>query len=315
MSNRISYTRDGFLRRVSMSHDASLFVIVEGKVHDPYFVDKICGSSQLVSQARYEVRSVTQIESGSGTYAGGKAPVVSLFDHCKSSGKLSQRNSSGWKRIAFIVDRDAQHLTGGRRRSPHLIYTRFADCEAHIFSESNETEALAVAASLDHDEASDLVAFLGDWRKALADDWRPWIELCYVAEAARSRTQWVGLGKASSLIHKGPDHRTLDNDALVAAMQAVEDTSLFSGERFKEIRLSIMKKIDRIYIRGNEYTLLKGKWLPDQLTLLVAGFFDNAGGEWNKVGFKASVTRCYASNLDMTKPGASEIRAKLEALL
>ena len=301
-----------------MSHEKSLFVIVEGKVNDPRFADKICMSSQVIAKAGYEIRSITQVESAPGSYTGGKSAVLDLFDYYKSTGKLSQRNSSGWKKIAFIVDRDAQHLTGGRRCSRHVIYTKYADCEAHIFFNSNEVEALALAASIDNNEAIELKAFLGDWCNGLANDWRQWIELCYVGEAARSRTPLVGLGKARSMIHDGPRYRTIDPGKLTNARQAVEATSLYSAQQFQQIRALILGKIDRIYKRGRGFTLLKGKWLPAQLTSLVKDFFSNPSGadyDWNQTGFKESATRCYAAYLNTDRPATRDMKLKLEALI
>lgn len=295
-----------------MSQDA-LFVIVEGKVADPYFAEKLCQSSTAILRVGYQVHMITQIKSPSGAYAGGKDAVLSYYEYCSRAGKLTQRNSSGQKRLAFIVDRDAQQLTGGMRRSRHVVYTYYADTEALVFSESNEAESLALAASLDKVTTNSLLTFLGDWRSLLADAWRPWIELCCLASAARSRT-WVGFGKAQSLIHDGPLHRNLDTAKLAVAERAVEDTSLFTGAVFVSLRKSVLEKVHRVYQQGNGATLLKGKWLPAQLTLVVKQFFPDAG-DWDEEGFRESVRRCYEANLSFDGPGARQMRDKLEALL
>jgi hypothetical protein len=150
------------LRRISISYQASLFIIVEGKVHDPYFIDKLCQNSEAIKKSGFEIRLIGQIASDGGTYAGGKHAVLDFFEHCKIAGKLVQRNKGGYRSIAFVVDRDTQQITGGMRRSPHVIYTFYADVEAHIFAESNEAEALAAAASLDSTSAADLLRSLGD---------------------------------------------------------------------------------------------------------------------------------------------------------
>lgn len=248
-----------------------------------------------------------------GTSAGGKEAAIAFYEYCSRQGRLNQQNSTGRKHLAFIVDRDAQQLTGGMRRSRHVVYTYYADAEAHIFAESDEMEALAVAVSLDKAIAVDLLTFLGDWRSALADAWRPWIELCCLAIVVRSRT-WVGFGKAESLVHDGPLKRNLNAEKFNNAMSAVRATSLFAGQDFDSLYRDLMEKIDLDYRRGNGALLLKGKWLPVQLTLMVGKYFTDPN-DWDEVGFRESIRRCYAANLILTGPGTTQMRRKLESIL
>lgn len=208
MTRRLRFTRAGFLRRIAMSYDTALFVLVEGKVYDPYFVHKVCASSAHLVREGYDIKLISQIGTNRGIYAAGKDAVLAYYDYCRRARKLTQINSKGKRSIAFFVDRDYQQITGGMRRSPHVIYTRSADVEAEIFANANELHALAMAASLDLATATDLANALGDWREVLANDWREWIELCYVAEAVRSRVR--GFASGTSRIHNGPRNRTLD---------------------------------------------------------------------------------------------------------
>lgn len=316
VNKKPGFSRAGYLHRIYMSYHASLFVIVEGIDHDRYLVDKICRSSKLIKERGYEVRHVKQIRQARGVASGGKSAVLSFYDYCRRSCKLTQSNSGGSRSICFFVDRDGQQITGGMRRSPHVIYTKLADSEAHIFSDSDETEALAAAASLDRQTAEKLISQIGDWKRNLATAWRPWIEECYVAEAVRSRC-WVGFGPVSSRVHKGADSRTLDAVALNAAQEAIKGSALITGPKYDTVRSKILHKIAKVYESGNQATFLKGKWLPAQLTYCVAEHFDGLGlgDEWNKSSFRTSVIYCYLANLDILSTNVVELCGLLESLL
>lgn len=317
MTRRLQYTRDAFLKRVAMSYDTTVFLLVEGKVFDPYFAEIICAGSAKLRRIGYEIRLVNQIKTKSGGSAGGKEAILGFFDYCKNAGKLRQENAAGDRILAFMVDRDAQHITGGLKRSPHLIYTVYADVEAHMFFESDEVEALSLAASLDAASAAELLAALGDWRRDVAEIWRPWIELCCAAEATHSRC-WVGFGSARSLIHDGKHCGILDSTKLTKATKAIRDTSPLDDTSYNSRVSLVMSKIATIFEKDQQASLLKGKWLPSQLAIRVDAFFKSSSDgdcEWHAKGFAESVTRCYAAKLQRDSPGIRRMRARLEAAL
>lgn len=316
MNGRLAFTAAAFARRVEMSYQKRIFIVVEGKEHDRYFVDKLCRSSDHIGQGRYEICLASQINRRGATSAGGKESVLSLHDYYRRSHKLVQKNSAGPRSICFFVDRDAQQITGGMRRSPHIIYTLLADVEAHIFADANEVEAIAAAASLDLPLAEEVVNYIGDWRQDLADSWRPWIEECYVAQAVRARC-WVGFGQAASRIHTGPNFRSLDNSLLQQARISIERCSPLSGTAFSARRNKVIQKIARVYSSGKQSSLLKGKWLPSHITLAVEGYFNASvwPDGWNSNSFKESVTRCYLANLDTASGNPIRLRKALEALV
>lgn len=298
-----------------MSYDTSLFVIVEGKVYDPYFVEKICVSSPAIMTCGYEVKLISQISMANGVYASGKDAALAYYDYCRANRKLTQSNSKGTRSIAFFIDRDCQQVTGGMRRSPHVIYTRAADVEAEIFSDAHEVAALAMAASLDMPTAIELKESLGDWRSDLATDWRKWIELCYLAEAVRARSR--GFGSPTSRIHTGPRHRTLDPMALAGVEAEIARTTLLPPAEYTKTHTRIMGKINKIYLSGQQAGLLNGKWLPAQLTMAVEDFFEGGADQidWHKEDFKGSVLRCYEANLNPASTGAIQLRTSFERLL
>jgi hypothetical protein len=299
-----------------MSHDNSIFIVVEGKVTDRYFLEKLCSAEPSVQRAGYEIYMVEQISDENGQASGGKDAVLALFDYCKDERKLAQKNSGGVRSVAFVLDRDSEHITGGKKRSPHLLYTYYADSEAHAFLEGDLIGALQPAASLDRATAVEVVNGLGNWAEKLADDWRPWIEQCYLAKALRSRT-WVGFGVPHSLVHDGPMRRELDAKQLAAAKAAVRDTSLYSGAKYARIEKKVLENIDQVYASGRGYELLKGKWLASQLTgLIEVGFADpkQSADAWDNEHLRNMIAKFLLSFLDVDARGSLYIRKKLVGL-
>ncbi|MGY1784677.1 hypothetical protein [Geodermatophilus sp. SYSU D00698] len=284
---------------------------MEGKNYDRYFTQRLCDGSARLSQRGFEVRTVGQVLGDNS--AGGKTSALAIFDHAKRSSKLSQSNARGRRSVAFVLDRDAQHITGGRRRSPHVIYTEYADTEAQAFHTSHEVNALANSASLDARSAEVVVRNLGDWRTQLANDWRSWIELCYVAEATRARC-WVGFSHDTSKVHTGRFARTPNPSALAAAEVAIKQTSVLSADAFETLRSKILAKIDAVYMAGQQSSLLRGKWLPRQLAHQVSSILSKGSHPWHSDGFHESVTRCYMAHIQVGRAKNKRMVKKLEAL-
>ena len=137
-----------------------------------------------------------------------------------------------------------------------------------------------------------------------------------MAEAVRSRC-WVGFGAAQSQVHTKPGYRILDDEALERARKDVKDTSLMSEAEYVDVRTKILRKLDALYAVETQSSLLKGKWLPGQLTYEVANYFDalEMSDDWNRHNFRPSVTSCYLSNLDMSTDNICNLRESFELLL
>lgn len=312
---RLTFSRAAYLRRVAMSYDKSIFVIAEGKDYDRYFIEKVFDGSPRLRRAGYEIKLVSQI-SHNGASSGGKAAVIAFYEYCKDEQKLVQSNSGGRRAMCFFVDRDTQHITGGKKRSPHVVYTVLADVEAHAIMDADQVDSLASAASLDRATARLLATGIRGWATDLADIWRPWIEECYVAEGTRARC-WVGFGSVSSRIHSGARCDALVKEKLAHARTEIARTTLLSAALYKIRRREILAKVDKVYATGGQASLLKGKWLPTVLARRVGAFFastDSPDG-WNSESFKAVLVRCFLANLRQDAPNIRRLRTQFEGLL
>ncbi|MGW6058696.1 hypothetical protein [Streptomyces sp. NPDC055189] len=289
----------------------SLFVIVEGKDLDARFYDCVCGSSSWIEAAGYQVWLAEQLkDDATGVAAGGKKAVLAHFDYFKASGKLSVTSSSGKHAISFMVDRDNDDVSGGKRRSPHVIYTDMFDVESEAFVHGKDEVALAGALSLDASSASLLATDLNDWIKDLANAWREWITLCTLAKAAGSgcdvgfrRESWVNI----------PKYGAVEPIKLAAAEAKVVASTRRTPVEFNAISARVRGRINSCYSKGSGYRLLKGKWLSSYLTYRVKDYFGSAPVHYGS--FTDSVARDYLAACDFRENWANYYRDRLEALI
>ncbi|MFE1285982.1 hypothetical protein [Streptomyces sp. NPDC058751] len=310
MSRRLSYNRSAFARRVQISQD-SLFVIVEGKDLDARFYDRVCDSSTSIETAGYQIWLAEQLKDDvTGAVAGGKKAVLAHYDYFKTAKKLSVTSSSGKHSIAFMIDRDNDDLSGGKKRSPHVIYTEMFDVEAEAFVRGNDEEALAGILSLDSASASQLAADLKGWVKDLADTWREWVTLCTVAKAVGAGCD-VGFGRESWV--NNPKYGSAESVKLAAAEAKISASTRRTSAEFNAISTRVRGRINSCYSRGHSYRLLKGKWLAPYLVYRVKGHFGSAPVHYG--GVEDSVARAYLATCDFRENWVNYYRDRLEALI
>ncbi|WP_430378256.1 hypothetical protein [Streptomyces sp. B1-3] len=289
----------------------SLFVIVEGKNLDARFYDRVCASSTAIEAAGYQVWLAEQLSDDStGVVAGGKKAVVAHFDYFKATGKLTVTSSAGKHSIAFMVDRDNDDISGGRRRSPHVIYTDMFDVEAEVFFRGNDEEALAISLSLDSASVRQLVADLGDWIGDLASAWKEWITLCVAAKAVGAGCN-VGFGRQSWI--NIPKYGAADAIKVAAAEKQIEASARRTPAQFTAITARVRGRINSCYGKGDGRRLVKGKWLAPYLMHRVQDHFGSAPVSYD--GFEDSIARAYLAACDFSQRWAEYYRGRLESLI
>ncbi|MFJ8362760.1 hypothetical protein [Streptomyces sp. NPDC093984] len=288
----------------------SLFVIVEGKDLDARFYDRICGSSAKVEAAGYQVWLAEQLKDDvTGVAAGGKKAVLAHFEFFKASGKLTVTSSSGKRSMAFMVDRDNEDVSGGKKRSPHVIYTDMFDVEAEVFIRGSDQEALAGILSLDSASVSQLVTDLSGWVMDLADAWREWITLCVIAKATGAGCD-VGFGRESWV--NNPKYGAVEAVKLAAAAQKVATSTRRSATEYSAISSRVRRRINSCYSKGHGYRLIKGKWLAPYLMHRVKSHFGSAPVSYKSV--EDSLARAYLAACDFREMWADHYRDRLELL-
>ena len=84
--------------------------------------------------------------------------------------------------IGFLVDKDIDDILRRKRRSPHVVYTKYYDVENHIFAAGDLREAAASSASLNRQSLSTVMPNSAVWCKSKADIWRDWVKVCVLAK-------------------------------------------------------------------------------------------------------------------------------------
>lgn len=234
--------------------------------------------------------------------------MLSFFDFCKKKNKLRVPSPLGDRILTFCLDRDNEQVTGGGRRSPHILYTRQSDVEAEIFSHGFTADVLMSALSLDRATAQSVIRNLGDWRFELASSWRGWIELCCLAKSLSARCD-VGFGHESSINQGkyGPTDAALE----ASARSRVVARSRLTAERTQATEKRIALKIATAYSSGTPQDLLKGKWLPAFLEHKMKMHFAGAPIAWN--GFTSTIKALMIHTIDYSDGWANPYRLRLES--
>lgn len=305
--SRISYTTRGFLRRVQMSRD-SIFLIVEGRNHDRIFYDRICHSSEVLRSAGYQIWLSEQASDGHG----GKQAMLKMFDYCRRSSNLAFQNQTsvtGRTALIFCLDRDGDHVSGGMKRSPHVVYTRSADVENEIFTEGRDVDALATALSLDKAAAESLLTRIGDWRNILSTLLRSWIELCALAQKLSAHVGGIGWA-SNSAVNGSSNFDEIDAVAVAKQRSKILAKSQFDADSSLERERQVLKRIDREYRLGRGWELVKGKWVPRFLERSVCQALGDQPADLKH--FRLVVTKLYLSNIDFSAAWSQHYRQAFE---
>lgn len=295
----------GFRRRVQISR-YSLHIVVEGQNFDSAYYGLIAEGSSSASTLGYVITRIDTIGLG-----GGKASVLKLFGSMKRSGHLIQRVSSGTRVVVFMLDRDAERVLGGSKRSPHVYYTNGYDVESDIISHGSDFKALSWAASLAPIDSREIARRLSGWRSHAAELWRDWLFLCCVSHK---------LGVACEATFKS---KSKINLAIFGSVQTGEyerirrqilTRSGLSAIEFEIVEQTIQRRLEKLYSRGDGELLVKGKWYPAYLKYRLASEKTSSGPVNARDLEKVAVTS-YLASLDVSDVWATRYIAGFDRLL
>ncbi|MCU1622914.1 MAG: hypothetical protein JWL79_1759 [Frankiales bacterium] len=254
-----------------MSRRTALWILIEGRITDAAFYDRLLAANAKASAVGFDVRLVETLKMSPayGGAAGGKQRALKLFDYFKRTRKLTQMNRAGTRRIVFMLDRDLDFLTGSNRRSDHVIYTSARDAEAELHINGDLPAALGTALSLTGAEQRKVAKHVGDHVRALADSWVEWIRIGALVAGLRPYPCAIRPGKVSA-IHVSA-YGSLDL-AKLAQVQA----DIIANAQVQNVstrRKFIENRVAAFYSRGEQHLLVKGKWLPAHLNHVVRSAF------------------------------------------
>ncbi|CAM3837231.1 hypothetical protein ACXYTP_17255 [Tsukamurella ocularis] len=260
-SPKLAREVSAFVRRVQMSRETSLFVIVEGRASDRPFYERILRCSPKLA-GKFQIVLAEQV-SISGVCAGGKPAALKLFQHLDERGSLRQANASGDRTIVFMLDRDLDHVQGVAETSPNVIYTRSSDVESEIIINADliESTALSYGVTIEDIGFPERILNAPRW---IASEWEEWILLGILAGRAKARIggRFRGIPK----LLDGPNSE-LDMDAVEKVKNELIRAIGPAGVRqYEEVRTSL----DGIFSSGSYWLLVKGRWMYEVIDRLVS---------------------------------------------
>lgn len=294
-----------FAQRVKMGKKR-LWVLVEGREHDTAFYDRLVHSHPKAREGGHGVRLSEQIQLN-GKSAGGKTFAYELHDYFASENYLAQSTRDGTRQIAFALDRDLDHIDGSLRESEHIIYTHALDVEAEILINGDMQRAVSSAYSITTESAARIVSSGVTLASELAELWRAWITLGVVSAHCGMHNE-IRFGKKSTVNSDlfGP----VDEEKLTS----IEDRifrAIESEKKSQQIAIAV-SEVDAHYSSGNEWRLIKGKWLVSYVSYLAKNKLEKPFAQNTQA---ATVARTCLETLDFSKNWAEHYRERLTLLL
>jgi hypothetical protein len=255
-----------FAMRVKMGTD-QLWLIVEGRSHDRAFYDRVLEGHHLARAGGYSIRLAEQIRLNDKS-SGGKQFARALFDFFEAESLLTQESKAGARHVvAFALDKDLDVLAGDTINSPHVMYTAGMDVEAEILRHADLQRAACATYSLPLRQVSAILNDEATLFSQLAHLWRHWITegavcICSRRRAAPHRYSQVSSFNAGAF---GP----VNNDAVREARSAIEADLL--ADEVNHLGASLRSAIDDIFESGQEWRLVKGRWMTKYVSHMVVG--------------------------------------------
>lgn len=242
-----------FAARIRMS-STRLWLLVEGRVHDRPYYDRLLASHDGLAGS-YSVRLSESVELD-GASAGGKEFALSLFEFFEAEDLLVQANNQGLRTLAIALDRDIDHLSKELTTSPHVFYTRSMDVESDILLHGDILRAAADAFSLTRERVSEVLSPAPALALDLADRWKDWITTGVCAMACGLPTE-VAFSRTSRINEGGYGPLSTGEAAVLTRQVEIRAAAASCEVEYQRLR----EQVERIYDAGDQWTLVKGKWL------------------------------------------------------
>lgn len=259
---KITHPARAFARLVMMSRK-SVHVVVEGKVHDRAFYDRVLTSCLLNTTHSYEIRLAEQVTLD-GRSAGGKPFAQKLFRFFSENSMLEQKTNDGVNRIIFMLDRDYEHISGKAIVHNHLIYTETSDVEAEILTRARLRSAISSTYSLTM-QTTALLAVSDEYiPMRLSNLWQKWIVLKVLASRMDSAAEIQHGG--DSLVNDGK-YGDFCFSRFEEVLNRMRDAAV--NDAFDRELASVEGEVQKIFAAGKGSYLLKGKWIAAYIAYLI----------------------------------------------
>jgi len=261
--SKIKRDVNAFAQRVKMSRHTNLFLLVEGRVNDRPFYERLLKPYARERGISFSVRIVEDL-SLDGASSGGKPFALVLFKHLLKQNLLTQANSEGKRFIGFAVDKDYDEYAINGTTHDHIILTESPDVESEIIRHSSLIRSVGSTYGLTRNQTQRAIKSKEQMFLDIAEAWLPWFSLraTALAAGARDAARYGGL----SVIHEkdfGPHLPATEASLRQSILDWAE-----RNDRLAEVRLAEESVRSRIET-GRGFELVKGRWLTKYVRHLV----------------------------------------------
>lgn len=303
--NRITHSFRAYLRYMQISR-FQVFAFVEGKITDPFFYGRICESVCLPLNNSYKINRSTDFLDGSG----GKEVLKIFFLYLQRKNALIS-NFKGKKTGAiFFLDKDIDDLLNKKRKSEHVVYSRYYDIENQIFIEGDLINGISGATSMDRQE---VLRIFNDYDTLLISTallWKCWVKLCVFT--AKKKIHCVCNYRVPSKINN-PLTGNIDQTLFSNHIQTIQQNLGYSNQKFRNSFRRIENIIDSLYLNGNQDLVFKGKWYAILLALIIKDRVANIPIDSSDL--EGKLKSCMMMSLNFNGPWAYYYKEPVEKLI
>jgi len=278
-----------------------LFVFVEGKSCDSYFYSQACAAA-VGDVVDYKMVTADTLPGNWG----GKSSLIGFFELLRTRNALVTTLGGPRTASLFFLDKDLDDISRTRKRSRHVVYTRYYDVENYVYEYGDLARGAACAASVD---PRTLRANIGDsasWCRRMAANWKDWIALCM-------RMQASGIQCEANFRRPSPlQSRPCGPVEPAEYSRVTRQIARRAGVPVSQLRQDVAEtrvKVDRYFTRNDHHKIFKGKWfagiLADEVRRILQGVSFCSGG------LESRITHCVALTLDFTQSWAEHFRTAI----
>lgn len=297
---RLLHSYAGRLRSMQMSTTA-LYVFAEGKQCDPYFYSQVC-TTTLNPNIIYDILTACQLPGNSG----GKQKLLSFFNYLRE--KRSLVSSLGGQRTAciFFIDKDVDDLLRIKKRSPHLVYTKYYDIQNYVFENGDLVKGSATAASIDPRRLDRHLGDSSKWCRQVATLWKDWLALCLrlLEDKISGEANYKVLSRVQTRLCGPTDNEALDKLTRDIACRAIISVT----ELRSRLRMSV-NKVNSYLQKEEHHRIFKGKWfgavLADDIDRIMTG------DPYDSYALGRRLPCTITATLDFSLPWANDFRRPL----
>ncbi len=256
--SRLVHNINAHFKSLQISRN-NLFIIIEGKTHDPYFYNEIC-HIVCKNKIRFVIIKSQEIKAK----APGKTGLLEYYKYLLKKKKLSSTYKRKKMSIVFFADKDIDDILLIKCKTNHLIYTKYYNIENHLFINGDLIQAIASTASLPRDIIERWITDVNLFLKNTAELWKEWLILCIL-------TKKIGINcehnyGSHSRIHCKKTG-ALNKKEYTKYLKKIEKSSKLTSTNFKARLNRIIKLVNSYYNNNNQDLIFKGNWYTSLIKL------------------------------------------------